>query len=284
MLPAPPGPFRPGFWRSPLRGPWLTSALGSILLVLIAIVATTGFLSHAAYMPDLGRNAIVPKDRDLPLDRVVLRLADEPELAVRAHAGPAHQRRPDRDPVPAGEAVVGHPAAVRVPAGQEPGAGDRAALDRAAGLERGVRAGHGRDERAVLVPVQVQLRRRALLRRDRLRRLAGAARDRQAAGDREGLPRARGAQAAARRPRPHQAGAARRGRPRHARIPPSRRSRAAGCSPSPARVRACCWSPTSASRSADRCASSRSWRRGGRSSPGDFPINKRAAQAGSRRR
>src|SRR5215218_6154998 len=67
MPPAPPGPFRPGFWRSPLRGPWLTSALGSILLILIAIVATTGFLSHAAYMPDLGRNAIVPKDRDLPL-------------------------------------------------------------------------------------------------------------------------------------------------------------------------------------------------------------------------
>jgi len=64
---APPGPFRPGFWRSPLRGPWLTSALGSILLILIAIVAITGFLSHAAYMPDLGRNAIVPKDRDLPL-------------------------------------------------------------------------------------------------------------------------------------------------------------------------------------------------------------------------
>ncbi|WP_053226781.1 molybdopterin-dependent oxidoreductase [Solirubrobacter soli] len=64
---APPGPFRPAFWRSPLRGPWLTSALGSILLVLIAIVATTGFLSHAAYMPDLGRNAIVPKGRDLPL-------------------------------------------------------------------------------------------------------------------------------------------------------------------------------------------------------------------------
>src|SRR4051794_3132645 len=67
MLPAPPGPFKPEFWRSPLRGPWLTSALGSILLILIAIVATTGFLSHAAYMPDLGRNAIVPKDRDLPL-------------------------------------------------------------------------------------------------------------------------------------------------------------------------------------------------------------------------
>jgi DMSO/TMAO reductase YedYZ molybdopterin-dependent catalytic subunit len=63
----PPGPFRPTFWRSPLRGPWLTSALGSVLLVLVAIVATTGFLSHAAYMPDLPGNAIVPADRDLPL-------------------------------------------------------------------------------------------------------------------------------------------------------------------------------------------------------------------------
>lgn len=57
----------PGFFRSPLRGPWLTSALGTVLLVLIAIVATTGFLSHAAYMPDLPGNQIVPADRDLPL-------------------------------------------------------------------------------------------------------------------------------------------------------------------------------------------------------------------------
>jgi DMSO/TMAO reductase YedYZ molybdopterin-dependent catalytic subunit len=65
--PAPPGPFRPGFWRSPLRGPWLTAALGSVLLVLVTIVALTGFLSHAAYMPDLPGNAIVPADRDLPL-------------------------------------------------------------------------------------------------------------------------------------------------------------------------------------------------------------------------
>jgi DMSO/TMAO reductase YedYZ molybdopterin-dependent catalytic subunit len=55
----PPGPFRPAFWRSPLRGPWLTSALGSVLLVLVAIVAATGFLSHAAYMPDLPGNRIV---------------------------------------------------------------------------------------------------------------------------------------------------------------------------------------------------------------------------------
>jgi DMSO/TMAO reductase YedYZ molybdopterin-dependent catalytic subunit len=60
----PPGPFRPEFWRSPLRGARLTSLLGSILLVLVTIVALTGFLSHAAYQPDLGRNALV--DPDLP--------------------------------------------------------------------------------------------------------------------------------------------------------------------------------------------------------------------------
>ena len=63
----PPGPFRAGFWRSPLRGPWLTAALGSVLLVLVIVVAVTGFLSHAAYQPDLPGNAIVPADRDLPL-------------------------------------------------------------------------------------------------------------------------------------------------------------------------------------------------------------------------
>ena len=63
---APPGPFQPGFWRSPLRGPWLTAALGSALLVLVSIVAVTGFLSHVAYAPDLRGNAIVPVD--LPLN------------------------------------------------------------------------------------------------------------------------------------------------------------------------------------------------------------------------
>ena len=69
LLPStpPPGPFRPGFWRSPLRGPWLTAALGSVLLVLVAIVAVTGFLSHAAYNPGLGGNAIVDPGLDLPL-------------------------------------------------------------------------------------------------------------------------------------------------------------------------------------------------------------------------
>jgi DMSO/TMAO reductase YedYZ molybdopterin-dependent catalytic subunit len=63
----PPGPFRSNFWRSPLRGSWLTSFLGSILLVLIAIVAVTGLISHSSYEPDLiaGYNNTVPLGGDI---------------------------------------------------------------------------------------------------------------------------------------------------------------------------------------------------------------------------
>jgi len=69
LLPAtpPPGPFRDPFWRSPLRGPWLTAFLGSVLLALVTVVSVTGFVSHAAYQPDLGANALIPVSRDLPL-------------------------------------------------------------------------------------------------------------------------------------------------------------------------------------------------------------------------
>ncbi len=56
----PPGPTRPSFWRSPLRGPWLTSILGSALLPLILVCAFTGFLSQAAYNPALGNNSLLP--------------------------------------------------------------------------------------------------------------------------------------------------------------------------------------------------------------------------------
>jgi DMSO/TMAO reductase YedYZ molybdopterin-dependent catalytic subunit len=54
----PPGPFQRDFWKSPLRGPWLTSFLGSALLPLILICALTGFLSHVAYYPELGSNSV----------------------------------------------------------------------------------------------------------------------------------------------------------------------------------------------------------------------------------
>ena len=51
---APPGPFQPGFWRSPIRGPWLTSVLGLVLLAGITVLFITGLLSYAAYNPRLG--------------------------------------------------------------------------------------------------------------------------------------------------------------------------------------------------------------------------------------
>jgi len=56
----PPGPFRPRFWRSPLRGPWLTAVLGLVLLVGITVVAVTGLLSYAAYDPGLAGNDQTP--------------------------------------------------------------------------------------------------------------------------------------------------------------------------------------------------------------------------------
>ena len=57
----PPGPlFKPGLWRSPLRGQWLTSLLGLVLLCGLPIVAVTGLLSYAAYNPRLPGNDETP--------------------------------------------------------------------------------------------------------------------------------------------------------------------------------------------------------------------------------
>lgn len=56
----PVGPTRRGFWRSPLRGPWLTSVLGAVLLMGITLMFVTGLLSYAAYNPDLGGNDKTP--------------------------------------------------------------------------------------------------------------------------------------------------------------------------------------------------------------------------------
>ena len=55
----PPGPFRRESWRSPVRGPWLTSVLGAALLVGIPVVFVTGLLSYVAYEPALGRNNLI---------------------------------------------------------------------------------------------------------------------------------------------------------------------------------------------------------------------------------
>jgi len=43
-------------WRSPIRGPWLTSVFGLVLLIGIPIEFITGLLSYAAYDPKLGFN------------------------------------------------------------------------------------------------------------------------------------------------------------------------------------------------------------------------------------
>ncbi|MFD4475423.1 molybdopterin-dependent oxidoreductase [Streptomyces sp. NPDC058471] len=55
MPPAPrvTSPADPGFWRSPLRGPWLTSVLGVVLLFGVTVLFMTGLLSYAAYNPNL---------------------------------------------------------------------------------------------------------------------------------------------------------------------------------------------------------------------------------------
>jgi DMSO/TMAO reductase YedYZ molybdopterin-dependent catalytic subunit len=75
-VPTPPGPFRPQFWRSPLRGPWLTSFLGTLLLPLIVIVAVTGLVSDGAYNPGLGLNS--PFNRHGALDVLIHLPASSP--------------------------------------------------------------------------------------------------------------------------------------------------------------------------------------------------------------
>ena len=54
----PPGPlFRSRIWRSPLRGPWLTSVFGLVLLWGLPILIVTGLLSYMAYQPQFAGNA-----------------------------------------------------------------------------------------------------------------------------------------------------------------------------------------------------------------------------------
>lgn len=47
--------FPARLWRSPLRGPWLTSVFALVLLVGLPIVILTGLLSYIAYGPQFGQ-------------------------------------------------------------------------------------------------------------------------------------------------------------------------------------------------------------------------------------
>ncbi|MEU3421134.1 MULTISPECIES: molybdopterin-dependent oxidoreductase [Actinomycetes] len=58
-------PTSPGFWRSPLRGPWFTSVLGLVLLVGITVLFVTGLVSYAAYNPGLSRVNDTTPDKGL---------------------------------------------------------------------------------------------------------------------------------------------------------------------------------------------------------------------------
>ena len=51
----PPGIDFSRHWRSPLRGTWLTSAFGAVLLVGLPVVILTGLLSYIAYGPQFGQ-------------------------------------------------------------------------------------------------------------------------------------------------------------------------------------------------------------------------------------
>jgi DMSO/TMAO reductase YedYZ molybdopterin-dependent catalytic subunit len=50
------GPLLPNRWKSPVRGPWLTSVFGLVLLIGIPVEFITGLISYAAYNPRLKGN------------------------------------------------------------------------------------------------------------------------------------------------------------------------------------------------------------------------------------
>lgn len=54
------GLLSPRWWRSPIRGPWLTSVFGAVLLVGIPVEFITGLISYAAYDPRLAGNDQTP--------------------------------------------------------------------------------------------------------------------------------------------------------------------------------------------------------------------------------
>ena len=228
------GPVPPHVLEEPAARPWLTAFLGSLLLALVTIVAVTGFASHAAYNPDLGMNADRPARPGPRLPAV--RLADVAVVALRAQPGAARDGRLRRGPAPAGEAVVGHPAAVRVAAGR------RRRRRRSSALSIALLVGSalflfatGVVNAQIYYPFKFNFVQAHYLAAIVFVASLVAARRGQAADDPARLPRARRAAAAARRPRatgPSRttptAGSPRSPRPADALAPrPARRSSAA---------------------------------------------------------
>ena len=59
-------PFSRQLWRSPIRGPWLTSFLGTLLVPAISLIAVAGFVGHWAHHSELGGNGTVSSGSDIP--------------------------------------------------------------------------------------------------------------------------------------------------------------------------------------------------------------------------
>ena len=148
-------------WRSPLRGPWLTSVFGATLLVVLPIVIVTGLLSYIAYGPQFGQA--------IPFDVGWLKLPTfdwptQPVVAVPLEPGPARRFGPGGDPGGAGQTVVGDSAAVRVATGAVGGPGARAGDAAHAGGRDPLRDRHRSPQHPVRLHLRIQLLHGALFR------------------------------------------------------------------------------------------------------------------------
>ncbi len=208
----PPGPFRPDFWRSPLRGPWLTSFLGTLLGPLILVIAATGLISHDAYYPELGNNATISPAHDIG---VLIHLPPSgPSWSYALTQGLHVTIGLITIPVLLAKLWSVIPRLFAWPA----------VRSMAQALERGsllllvggalFEFATGRSQHPELLPVALRLRSCPLLRRLGVLRSVHGSRCGEAAGRHPGVSRARLAAAAARRSDAHATRAAGAGRPR----------------------------------------------------------------------
>ena len=83
----PGGPFDRASWRSPIRGPWLTSVLALVLLVGLMVMIITGLLSYAAYDPALGGSNDQTPQAGLLADYIWFTWPTEPVWLYRLNQG-----------------------------------------------------------------------------------------------------------------------------------------------------------------------------------------------------